>query len=51
MEQMLNYITTIINGTNAQLYNNYGTNVMEQMLNYTTTIINGTNAQLYYNYN
>ena len=34
MEQMLNYITTIINGTNAQLY---------------TTIINGTNAQLYYN--
>ena len=36
MEQMLNYITTIINGTNAQLYNN---------------IINGTNAQLYNNYN
>ena len=34
MEQMLNYITTIINGTNA----------------YITTIINGTNAQLYNNY-
>ena len=26
MVQMLNYITTIINGTNAQLYNHNGTN-------------------------
>ena len=41
MEQMLNYITTIINGTNAQLYYINGTNA----------IINGTNAQLYNNYN